>query len=193
MHFLLTFLMAMAMPADVPKTKEQIQASYDSHKGDFDYLLGDWEFSAVNQQYGKFRGYWSAARIEDGLIFDEYRVVGDNAETYYVTRTLRAYNPVLDQWELISTDRDTGLRNAGTGHRESGEMHIEQKFGVGTQNPSTSRIRYYDIQPDRFSWTSDRSTDGGKTWTKAYQQIEAHRIGPARSLAPLTSPKALAK
>ncbi len=163
MHFLLTFLMAMATTADVPKTREQIQASYDSHKGDFDYLLGDWEFTAVNQQYGKFRGYWSAARIDDGLIFDEYRVVGDNAETYYVTRTLRAYNPVLDQWELISTDRDTGLRNAGTGHRESGEMHIEQKFGVGTQNPSTSRIRYYDIQPDRFSWTSDRSTDGGKT------------------------------
>jgi hypothetical protein len=33
-----------------------------------------------------------------------------------------------------------------------------------SQNPSTLRIRCYDIQPDRFSWTADRSTDGGKTW-----------------------------
>lgn len=147
---------------------------------------------AANELIAK-SGYWSAARIDDGLILDEYRIVGDNAETYYVTRTLRSYNPVLDQWELISTDRDTGLRNAGTGHLESGEMHIDQKFGVGTPNPSTWRIRYYDIKPDRFSWTGDRSTDGGKTWTKAYQQIEAHRIGPARSLAALTSPKAIAK
>ena len=32
------------------KTPEQIKASYESHKGDFDYLLGDWEFTAVSQQ-----------------------------------------------------------------------------------------------------------------------------------------------
>ena len=62
---------------------------------------------------------------------------------------------------------------------------IEQKFGVATGNTSTLRIRYYNIQPDRFSWTADRSTDAGKTWSKEDQKIEAHRIGPARSLGEL--------
>jgi hypothetical protein len=47
------------------------------------------------------------------------------------------------------------------------------------------RIRYYDIRPDAFSWTADRSTDAGATWVKAFQQIEARRIGPPRSMAPL--------
>src|SRR2546427_2999563 len=29
--------------------------------------------------------------------------------------------------------------------------------------PSLWRIRYYDIRPDRFSWTGDRSTDRKST------------------------------
>jgi len=153
------------------------------HQHDFDYLLGDWEFTATNQQYGKFRGYWSAARLDDANIIDEYRVVGDGGETYYVTRTLRAYNARQKQWELVSTEKGSGLQNLGTGQREGAEVHIEQKFGAGTDNPSLLRIRYYDIHPDRFSWAADRSADGGKTWIKNFQSIEAHRIGPSRSLA----------
>ena len=70
----------------------------ETHQGDFDYLLGDWEFTAESREYGKFHGLWSAVRLEKGQILDEYRVVGDNGETYYVTTTLRNYNAVLDQW-----------------------------------------------------------------------------------------------
>ena len=114
-------------------------------------------------------------------------MVGDSGQTYYVTNTLRVYNAVLDQWELVSTDDGTGLQNVGTGHRVGAEMHIEQKFGVMSPNPSLWRLRYYDVRPDRFSWTGDRSTDGGKTWTTKWLTIEARRIGPSRSLGPLTS------
>ena len=171
------------------RTPEQIQASYEEHKGDFDYLLGDWEFTAVSQQYGKMRGYWSAVRLDEGQILDEYRIVGDKGETYYVTSTLRNYNKFLDRWELVGADAGTGLQDFGTGHRAGAEMHIEQKFGVASGNPSTWKIRYFDIRPDRFSWSADRSTDGGKTWVKNFQTIEARRIAPARSLGPLTQAK----
>jgi hypothetical protein len=64
-------------------------------------------------------------------------------------------------------------------------MHIEQKLGVMSIAPSLWRIRYYDIKPDRFSWTGDRSTDVGETWTTKRLQIEAHRIEPPLSLGPL--------
>ena len=57
-------------------------------------------------------------------------------------------------------------------------MRIEQRFGFASGNPSIWRIRYFDIQPDRFSWAADRSTDGGKTWTKNFQTIEARRAAP---------------
>ena len=64
-------------------------------------------------------------------------------------------------------------------------MQIEQKFGVTSDQPSVFRIRYYNIQKDRFSWTADRSVDGGKKWEERYLQIEARRIGPPRAFGPL--------
>jgi len=180
-------LSAQAIPK---RTAEQIRASYEAHQGDFDYLLGDWEFTSVSREFGTGRGYWSAVRLAEGAqILDEYRVVGDSGETYYASSTLRAYNAVLDQWELVSAESGTGLQNLGTAHKVGAEMRIEQKFGVMSQNPSIWRIRYYDIRPDRFSWTADRSTDGGKTWERNHLQIEARRIGPPRSLGPLAPTK----
>jgi hypothetical protein len=167
------------------RTPEQLQAAYETHKGDFDYLLGDWAFTAESKEHGAFRGYWSAVRLDEGQILDEYRVVGDKGETYYVTTSLRNYNRVLDRWELVGADAGTGLQDIGTGRKVGDEMHIEQRFGVMSDQPSVWRIRYHDIRPDRFSWTADRSTDGGKTWVAKHQTIEARRIGPLRSLGPL--------
>jgi hypothetical protein len=187
---LLAAPLRLADQTPAKRSPEQMRASYDAHRGDFDYLLGDWEFTAKSQQYGKFRGYWSAVRVGDGAdILDEYRIVGDNDDTIYVTRTLRVYNAAADRWELVSTDIGSGLQNFGTGHRDGSEMRIEQTFGAVTPNPSLWRIRYYNIRADQFSWTADRSTDGGKTWTTKFQEIEAHRIGAARALEALTHPK----
>jgi hypothetical protein len=181
---------AAAPPEGAPaRTWEQITAAFEAHKGEFDYLLGDWEFTGTNQQYGKIRGYWSALRLDEGQILDEYRVVGDAGETYYVTTTLRNYNGALDRWELVGADAGAGLQDVGTGRRHGAEVHIEQTFGVAAGTPSRWRIRYHDIHPDRFSWAADRSTDGGKTWTPNFQQLEVRRIGPARTLGPLTNAK----
>jgi hypothetical protein len=171
------------------RTPAQIKASYDAHRGDFDYLLGDWEFTAVSHEYGKFRGYWSAVRLGQGQILDEYRVAGGNGVTYYAITTLRSYNAMLDRWELVGMTEGNGLRDTGAGQLVGAEMHIEQRFDEMGQNPSVWRIRYYNIQPDRFSWTADRSLDAGKTWVKDYQQIEARRIGPPRSFGPLAPAK----
>ncbi len=181
---LLIALLAAQTPPK-KKTGKELQASFETHKGDFDYLLGDWQFTAVSKEHGPFKGFWSAVSLDTGQILDEFRIVGDNRETWYVTSTLRAYNAALDRWELVGMGGGGGLQDVGTGQRVGGEVHIEQKFGVASGNMSILRIRYYNIQPDRFSWTADRSTDGGKTWSKDDEKIEAHRIGAARSLGAL--------
>ena len=114
--------------------------------------------------------------------------MGDKGETYYVTTGLRNYNRALGRWELIGTGAGTGLQDFGTGRKVGDEVHIEQKFGVTSDTPSVWRIRYYNIRPDAFSWIADRSDDGGKTWEKDFQKIEARRLGPARKLGPLALP-----
>src|SRR5215471_11247313 len=164
------------------KSPEQVQALYAAHHGDFDYLLGDWEFTTVSTQHGQGRGFWGAVRLDTGQILDEFRIVGNKGETYYVTTTLRAYNAALDRWELVGMDGGSGLQDIGTGQCVNSELHIEQKFGASSDHPTILRIRYYNIQPDRFSWVADRSMDGGKTWIKDDQRIEARRLEPPRSL-----------
>jgi hypothetical protein len=52
------------------RSADQVKAAYEAHTGDFDYLLGDWEFTAESKEYGKFRGYWSAGHLEKGQILD---------------------------------------------------------------------------------------------------------------------------
>jgi hypothetical protein len=178
---------ALAAQAAARRSGDEIQASFKAHQGEFDYLLGDWAFTAKNRAYGEIQGYWSAVRLAAGQILDEYRVVGDSGQTYYVTTTLRNYNGARDQWELVGADAGAGLQDVGTGHWVGGEMRIEQTFGVAAGQPSRWRIRYYDIRPDHFSWAADRSTDGGQTWVKDFQVLEARRTGPARSLGPLTT------
>jgi len=51
------------------------------------------------------------------------------------------------------------LHDFGTARRVDGEMHIEQKFGVAGGKTTILQIRYYNIQPGRFSWSEDRSKD----------------------------------
>ena len=99
------------------RTPEQIEASVKEHKGDFDYLLGDWEFTAESKQWGKHGGYWSAVKLADGQVLDEYRVTGDNGETFYVTTSLRNYNKFADRWELTGADAGSGMQDFGTGRR----------------------------------------------------------------------------
>ena len=167
------------------RTAEQIDSALAAHKAEFDYLLGDWEFTAKSKQWGEFRGYWSAVKLDEGQILDEYRVVGDSGATYYVTTTLRNYNGAADRWELIGADAGRGLLDFGTGKKVGNEIHIEQRFGVAAGDSAITRIRYHNIQPDRFSWTADRSPDGGRTWVTQSQTIEARRIGPARTIGAL--------
>jgi hypothetical protein len=83
---------------DSKRTPEQLKESYAAHKTDFDYLLGDWEFTSESLDYGRFGGRWSAVRLETGQILDEYRVIGVNGETYHVAPTIRAYNTAADRW-----------------------------------------------------------------------------------------------
>lgn len=192
---LLTLALVTASPLRAQDTSDaearRLAALVETHKGDFDYLLGDWRFTARSSDLGEFAGVWSAVRLSTGggaHVLDEYRVTGEQGETYYVSSTLRAYNAVRDVWELVSAADGDGLQDVGTAKKVGDEMHIEQRFGVASGNPAVWRIRYYDIRPDRFSWTADRSLDGGATWQRGHMQLEARRIGPARELGPVAKP-----
>src|SRR5205823_14978513 len=48
----LLIVLPLAAQSTSQRTNEQKQALLNAHKADFDYLLGDWEFTGTNRQYG---------------------------------------------------------------------------------------------------------------------------------------------
>ena len=156
--------------------------------GDFDYLLGDWQFTGVSKRWGRLGGVWSAVRLATGdgtHVLDEYRILGDSGHTIFASTTLRVLNRPGDRWELVTAAPGSGVADRGTARRVGDEMHVEQVFNVAAGTPEQWRIRYFHIRPDGFSWTGDRSTDGGRTWDAGYLQLEATRVGPPRDLPSL--------
>jgi hypothetical protein len=170
------------------RTQQELRADYDAHHREFDYLLGDWEFTQTrpsNDGAVEFQGFWSATRSADGaIITDEFRIVDDSGRTMYVSTTLRSYSPIERRWNLVGIEPGAGVVHLGTAWKEGSDMRIDQTFGQ-----TIWRIRYHDIQPSRFSWRADISRDGGKTWIENHRTIEARRIGPARAPASLTPPE----
>ena len=160
------------VPAPVPQMRE------------FDYLLGEWSYVAKTQTPGVppvFQGTWRAWRLDDGRgIMDEYRAVDDSGHIAYYGLTVRTWDAGAGHWNIWYIDRSLngqwGSTQTGEARFESGEMHLLQR-GAG----SMLRIRYYNVQPDRFSWSADRSTDGGATWTIGAIAIEARRVAKSAS------------
>lgn len=183
-------------PAQAPRARVTASAqSPAARPGDFDSLLGDWRFAAASKRWGHFIGVWSAVRLATGdstHVLDEYRVVGDSSRTVFATTTLRVLNRPADRWELVTAGPGTGVADRGTARPVGDEMHVEHAFNVAAGRPERWHIRYFHIRPDDFSWTGDRSTDGGRAWEAGYLRIEATRVGPPRDLAPLAPARALA-
>jgi hypothetical protein len=46
--------------------RDRIRPSFEAHKGDFDYLLGEWEFTSVSKEHGPGKGFWTALRLATG-------------------------------------------------------------------------------------------------------------------------------
>ena len=65
---------------------------------------------------------------------------------------------------------------ASTAEWREGEMRISGR-GTDTEGRAyVSRSRFHAITPEGFQLTQDRSYDDGRTWTEAYQRIEAKRV-----------------
>ncbi|HEX9892487.1 MAG TPA: hypothetical protein VGA78_01130 [Gemmatimonadales bacterium] len=174
--------------------RREALAAYQAHQGEFDYLLGDWEFSGIRQRADgpvKIRGYWSATRSADGaLISDEFRMVDDSGRTIYVSTTLRVYDPVQQRWNLIGVEPGGGIPQLGTAWKEGADMRIDQTFTSSDGTSRLWRIRYFNIGPDRFSWRADISSDGGVSWSENQMTMEGRRTGPARPPVALTPRRA---
>ncbi len=148
----------------------------------FDFLVGEWTVDVTSKAPGtppRYHGLWRAAKTLNGLgIVDEYGVLDDAGRIVYAGTTLRAFDTKAATWTMRYVDEfggETGRWSELVGVKQGSEMHVEQHRQSPDGRTTILKIRYYNIQPDHFSWAADHSSDGGTTWVRDYWRIEAAR------------------
>jgi hypothetical protein len=155
----------------------------------FDFLLGDWELTFLAMPEGSTvgrRATLNVHRILDGAaLLDEIRHVDQAGEINFRGATFRTYLPDKDRWyvlwmmanvegstELVARVVDGEVHTTGRGRDPGGEL--------------AERGRYHDLSDDGFSFTLDRSNDGGKSWIRPFVSFRATRRKPVNRERPGT-------
>jgi hypothetical protein len=177
-HYVKDILLPQILEAKAKKAGPVASAT------DFDFLEGKWDVVYNNAQPGippNIPGSWVARKQADGrVLYDEFRLFGENRETVFFCATFRVFDHVRQEWDMryvgltIPGPGEGGRRIANwadlTAWREGSTIRVDQKGG-----DSWLRITYQDIGKDHFHWKADVSSDGGKTWRADQIRIEAKR------------------
>ena len=144
----------------------------------FDVLLGEWDIAMLVMPDGSTVGRRASSRVHrilDGTaLLDEIRHIDDAGRVNFRGASFRTYLHDADAWyvvwvmanvegysELRAEIVDGEVRTSGRGRDPGGEL-IEQG-------------RYHDISADAYSFTLDRSYDGGRTWIRPFVSFRATR------------------
>jgi hypothetical protein len=145
---------------------------------DYGALFGFWHFRFQYRNrdgtFGDpFTGHWSfELKPGGGLIIDTWRPDDPSQPMGASLYTLRLFDPEEKVWQLMGARSEGGKLDPGKSWSGGGNLYVVQRNETGIV-----RIRYFDIQADRFLWRADHSSDDGKTWVRDFWMMEANRIG----------------
>jgi hypothetical protein len=178
MRRLIAALAAAAVLAGCATLENKMLA--DEHH-QFDFLLGTWDVKATRRNPdGSLLHYeadWHAVALDEGrVVMDEFRARGPDGQRLSNYVTLRTYSPATHRWEMAGL---AALQPAAPmqwhGEWRDGEMRIEAEGADPQGRKVLTRIRFFDIQVDRFAWESQMSMDGGGHWLPA-ASLHATRV-----------------
>jgi hypothetical protein len=139
----------------------------------FDFLIGHWDVAAT--RYGsdgsivlEYRASWNARHLNDGrMVMDDFKSRAPDGREISSYVTLRTYCETTGRWEMAGLAALQPAANAQwNGQFKDGEMQLEAKGANPEGKTVLTRIRFFDISQERFSWESRVSVDGGATWMR---------------------------
>lgn len=145
---------------------------------DYDAMIGFWQFrfqtrNADGSFNAAFPGHWSFEKKPGGLLIeDRWRADNSSQPMGVGTYTYRAFHPQRKIWQMLGTHSLGGEFALGLTWSDGANRYAIQHYGSAIM-----RIRYLAIEPNKFLWRADRTTDGGKTWLLDAWTMEATRIG----------------
>jgi hypothetical protein len=116
---------------------------------EFDFWVGEWDAGWGDDGHGRN----SISKELDGkVVFERFDSAGLRGMS---VSTLCADG----MWRQTWVDSDGNYLDFEGGPTSGDEMELRR-----ATNGRLFRMRWYDIEPDRFRWDWQRSDDGGETW-----------------------------
>jgi hypothetical protein len=139
----------------------------------FDFLIGDWDVAAIRYKEDgsslfQYKASWNAKYLNDGrMIIDDFKAYAPTGQAVSSYVTLRTYSEATHRWEMAGL---SALQPAGSaewyGELKDGEMLLDASGKDPAGNIVKTKIRFFNIAKNSFSWESKVSRDEGKTWIK---------------------------
>ncbi len=161
----------------VAHRRETAAAATDGQAGrELDFFIGDWDVRIVDRNETTIaRARTSARFIMDGTaIQDDWTSLDPAGNVVFRGTSIRTYVPATKQWVvhwvMANTPGYTYIDAVWT----KGELH-----GTGTgfdgRGEFQERYRYFDITAESYSFSLERTYDGGETW-EPQPQLRAEKI-----------------
>lgn len=139
----------------------------------YDFLIGDWDVSATRYKEDgtpllNYKGLWQAKYLNEGrMVMDDFKALSPTGQPVSSFVTLRTYSDVTKRWEIVGLQAfQPSAPTEWHGVLKDGEMLLEAIARPPNGKIVQTKIRFFSIASESFSWESSMSFDEGKTWRR---------------------------
>ncbi|MBI3897151.1 MAG: hypothetical protein HY308_02515 [Gammaproteobacteria bacterium] len=101
------------------------------------------------------------------MIVDDFKAYAPTGQAISSYVTLRTYSEATRRWEMTGLAAlQPAMNSQWYGEWKDGEMLLDAAGKDPAGNSVRTKIRFFNIAKNSFSWESDISRDEGKTWVK---------------------------
>lgn len=125
----------------------------------FDFWVGEWTATWSNADGSTGKGKNRIVKILDGKVIQEHF----EDESGFKGTSLSVYTPVQKKWRQAWADNQGGYFDF-EGDMSDGKKIFKTKMREANGKQYMSRMLFYDIKTDAFTWDWEKTEDGGKTW-----------------------------
>lgn len=167
--FLLAAIFAPVAAAQTPPPSQQPQQPPPSpcktqpEYRQFDFWVGEWDVEVKGAPAGRPKPRSSIQLILNDCVVLENWMPPNNAGG----KSFNLYNRVTKKWEQTWVD-GTGGTIKFTGGLQGANMHYTSESTRPDGTTQLGRMTYFPVDKDHVRQLWETSTDGGKTWTVAF-------------------------
>ncbi|MFN1834864.1 hypothetical protein AB2B38_006340 [Balneola sp. MJW-20] len=133
----------------------------------YDFWVGEWDLTWTDPNGEEGTGINLIEKTLDGKVIQEHFEALSGQLAGFKGTSISVYNP-SNGWHQAWADNNGGYIDLH-GLTDGTKRIFQTKEQVTTQGTSMSRMVFYDISKDSFTWDWEASSDGGKTWKLSWR------------------------